>query len=239
MNRRSFLLIAAAVILAGAWALRRQHTQIVHTQASLAALKSSGGPLGLQQDSMSRPSSESNRPSSELLRLRSEVTLLRRDLESPTHTLQPISRNQWAEDWALVHSGPKPSEQPGFALFTSLTNAGFSTPEAAFQSFNYAMRNQAREPLNDTRMKELWDVPDDYDDPNARYSINLGEGMAGEIGYRIVSREMVATNQVRLTIDYEKPDGSSFRREKVLVENHGRWRMKPAGLTRAPNGVEQ
>jgi hypothetical protein len=49
------------------------------------------------------------------------------------------------------------------------------------------MRNQAKEPLNPTWMKQLWDVPDDFDEPGAGYSIDIGEGMGGEDGYRVVN----------------------------------------------------
>jgi hypothetical protein len=46
--------------------------------------------------------------------------------------------------------------------------------------------------------------------------------MYGGTGYRIASREVLNTNTVRLTIDYEKEDGSSYRRQKVLVEHAGK-----------------
>lgn len=82
-------------------------------------------------------------------------------------------------------------------------------------------------------MKEIWDVPDDFDDPNAKYSINLGSGMGSEFGYRIVTQESISTNAICLVVEYEKPDGSSFRREQVLVQTNGRWRVKPAGVTLA------
>ena len=98
------------------------------------------------------------------------------------------------------------------------------------------MRNQAKEPLDNTRMKDLWDVPDDFDNPGAKYSIDIGEGIGGEVGYRIVSQQTMAANEVRLTLDYENVDGSSFRREKVLIEDRGRWRVRPVSVTRGKAG---
>jgi hypothetical protein len=238
MKRSSFILIILVIVGAGIWALRRQRialeevrgahrTRTKPAAAADAILAQSAGTV-------------SERPSAELLRLRNEVTLLRQELEASVQpSWQPLSSSESAADWALVHSGPKPSENPGFLHFTNLVKNGFATPEAAFQSFNHAMRNQHLERLDNTRMKELWNVPDDFDDPNAKYSINMGEGMGGEIGYRIAGQESITPNQVRLTIDFERKDGSSFRREKILVEKDGRWRMEPAGLARAPESTPQ
>ena len=229
MKRRFFLLLATTMVLAGVWSLQRQRTMIAEARTALGA-RGAVAATTLDKPQRKGAPQREERPASELLRLRNEVTLLRRDLESPEP--RPALQKESAEDWASVHSGPKPSSQPGFGYFTKMTNVGFSTPQTAFQSFNFAMRNQQNEPLNNTRMKELWDVPDDFDDPDARYSIHMGEGMGGEIGYRIVSQDRIAPNQMRLTVDYERPDGSSFRREKVLVENKGRWRMKLVSVTR-------
>ena len=60
-----------------------------------------------------------------------------------------------------MHSAAKPSEQAGFVSFANVKNVGFATPETAFQSFNFAMRHQGQEPIDDTaRTMELWMVPD-------------------------------------------------------------------------------
>ncbi|MDB6036607.1 MAG: hypothetical protein JWM99_448, partial [Verrucomicrobiales bacterium] len=98
-----------------------------------------------------------HRPSASLLQLRAEVTALRNELDSPIPA--QISKEQAADDWTLVHSAAKPSEQPGFVSFANVKNLGFATPETAFQSFNFAMRHQDKEPVDDTtRTMELWDV---------------------------------------------------------------------------------
>lgn len=238
MKRPTFLILVATIIFLGAWTFRRQQSLLAEARSNLNARAALAAPTQQSEDRPTNaPSLPPERPSPELLRLRNEVTLLHRDLEKPPPPL--LSQERQAEDWALVHSGVKPSEQPGFRHFANLTNVGYATPEAAFQSFNSAMRNQHKEPMNNTRMKELWDVPDDFDDPDARYSIDLGEGMGPEFGYRLVGQELIATNQVRLTIDFEKPDGNSFRRQKVLIEKNGRWRMKPARVTRERSPEEK
>jgi hypothetical protein len=79
---------------------------------------------------------------------------------------------------------------------------------------------------------EFWDLPEDFDQPPG-YNLNLGEGFYSGIGYRIVETERLSSNTVRVTIDYEKQDGSSYRRDKVLVQTNGRWRLKPASVMRA------
>jgi hypothetical protein len=35
------------------------------------------------------------------------------------------------DDWALVHSGAKPSDYPDFMFLTNCVSAGFGTPAAA------------------------------------------------------------------------------------------------------------
>lgn len=87
-------------------------------------------------------------------------------------------------------------------------------------------------PLDSTRMKEIWNLPEDFDDPNAKYSVDIGQGIGPAIGYRIVSKEPLGSNQVRLVYDYERRNGSSFRHEKVLIEKNGEWRLQPVRVTK-------
>jgi hypothetical protein len=234
MSWRLCFALLVIILGAGTWIFRHQRVALTEASAVLAARENNH--VSSRRESVDQQPSQpsADQPSADLLRLRAEVTTLQRELDTPTP--RQISKQQAADDWALVHSGPKPSQQPGFIAFASVTNIGFANPEAAFESFNYAMRNQAKEPLNNTRTKDLWDVPDDFDDPSAKYSIDIGEGIGGEVGYRIVSRQTMAANEVRLVLDYENPDGSSFRREKVLVQDRGRWRVRPVSVTRAKAG---
>jgi len=169
-------------------------------------------------------------PPVELLRLRNEVGTLRQKLETPLP--REFSKSQAETDWAFVHGGNKPSQQPGYRSFQAAANVGFDTPEAAFQSFHFAMRNQSQEPLNQSRMKQLYDVPDDFDQPGVNYSIDLGQGIGGEIGYRIVEQKQVSPKDVRLSVDYETRGGGSFRRETILIEKNGQWRIRLAGIRR-------
>ena len=145
------------------------------------------------------------------------------------------TRRCWSvsiKDKNLDRSGAKASDYPDFIFLTNCGSVGFSTPASALQSFYFAMRNQIKEPLTPTRMKQLWDVPDDFDEPGARYSIGIGEGMGGEDGYRVVSQERSGSNGVRMTLEFERPDGSAFRRNVTLIERNGLWRMKPAQVSR-------
>jgi hypothetical protein len=233
MNSRLFALLVLSLALAALVILHHQRTEL-KTARSTLRIRDAGLSPQVGEPLLADDASGSGRPSAELLRLRNEVTLLHHEEKAARAQL---SREQMAADWAFVHSGPKPSEQPGFAYFTQVTNAGFATPATAFQSFNFFMRNQQKEPMTDAHMAELWAVPDDFADPNARYSIDIGEGMGNEVGYRIVKEESIATNEVRLTLEYQRPDDSSYRRDKVMVEHNGLWRVQPVRVSRGGAGL--
>ncbi|MFO1497242.1 MAG: hypothetical protein U1G07_02400 [Verrucomicrobiota bacterium] len=231
---KRFQLAFIALWLSGAaWLFLSQRTDLEKLRpagrARRAMTNSASTPV-----SRTGPAIESRAPSSELLRLRGEVGVLRREL-ALTGATDSDDDTQRTNDWLAVYSGFKPSELPGFRYYRQLTDVGFATPEAALQSFQYAAGHQQEEPPTNTRMKDFWDVPDDFDQEPG-YNIHLGEGFYGGIGYRVAGQEFLATNVVRLTIDYEKEDGSSYRRDKILVQTNGRWRMKPQAVTRAePN----
>lgn len=137
-----------------------------------------------------------------------------------------------AFEWKELFQGPKPSEQEGYVTYSGVTNAGYADPVRALQSFYFVMARgmHERQALTPTKVKEIFDVPDDFDDA-AGYNIHLGEGISG-IGYRVVESEDLGGGQVRLTIDIENPDGSWSRRERLMVQNGGRWRVKPARVWR-------
>jgi hypothetical protein len=229
MRPRAFILAIVFLVAAGAIFCRRNQIAIDGARRLLA----DSGPerpqvTNFESIAPTMPAPD-HRPSAALLELRAEVTALRNELDSIV--TGRISAEQASNDWALVHSGPKPSDLPGFISFKDATNVGFATPESAFQSFNYEMRHPPKESADDAaRTMELWDVPDDWAEPGPK-GIDIGEGIGGEVGYRFVSQEILATNQIKLIVDFEKPDGSSFRRSKVLVKHNDRWRMKPVSIT--------
>jgi hypothetical protein len=235
MSTRAFAITLLLVSFAAGWVLFRQRKAIVLVENALITQQKGTTPSATNIHSPANANPPSGpRPSSELLKLRGEVTLLRQELEAvqsaPSGT--PVLNPEVVRDeWSFVYSGPKPSEFPDYFQLSELKDIGFATPRAAFQSFQHAFRTTKRN-LTPTEMKELWDVADDYDDPDAGYNIHLGDGIGREVGARIVSEEYLSSNVVRLTVDFERPDGSSFRREHTLVERQGRWRMQPAGLSR-------
>jgi hypothetical protein len=224
MQRPIFLALIVAIVLLGSFMLTRQHRLILQA----AGKKFAATPI---QTADVKPPQRQTGPSPELLKLRAEVTSLRCELDqaAPARIAPP---SQIADEWAEIHSGVRPSQQPGFLATTELTNAGYATPDAAFQSFLYVLRNQHKEPLTLPKMKEIFDVPDDFDDPNVRYSIHMGEGIGRETGYRIVQQQFLAGNEIKLTIDFEDREGGSFRGDRILVQRNDRWRVKPAGVTR-------
>lgn len=227
---RGFWIGLAAILLAGISILVYQHRALEEVRVMARETGHRMSAPSPSDSTRREKTREQERVPAELIRLRSEVGALRRELRDAQRP--KFDPDESAQDWDLVHSGLKPSAQPGFQYFSAITNAGNATPTAGLATFNYVMRNQQREPLTETRMKTIWDVPDDFDSPDARYSIDLGEGMGNEVGYRIVEQTQLSTNEVRLTLEYERPDGSSFRRHRILIERNGAWRVKPAGLTR-------
>jgi hypothetical protein len=134
--------------------------------------------------------------------------------------------------WTYIPNRTRVSTLPGFRHFAELADVGRASPESALETFHVAIRNQSLDPIGSTRMKAIWNLPEDFDDSNAKYSIDIGQGIGPAIGYRIVSKEQVASNEVRLIYDYERRNGSSFRHEKVLVEKDGEWRLQPVRVTR-------
>jgi hypothetical protein len=115
---------------------------------------------------------------------------------------------------------------------TQVVPAGFATPEAALQSFHYAFRHQTKEPLGSTGMKEIWDVPDDFDAPGGGYNIDLGLGYGGETGYRVAGQEKLADGVVRLDVEFEKDDGSWYTRQMIMADHGGHWRVRPVRVWR-------
>lgn len=231
MRWRSFILLAA--LLSGAFLglLLFQWRQIERLRAaSASATLPAPGP------SIANPATRdgtASSPPAELLKLRAEVTQLRQELATPPPVQHPLETRLLADEWAYAHNGPPLSSQPGFHFFSELGRPGFDTPEAAFESFMLALLHPEKKRLTETEMKEIWDLPDDYDDPRAKYSIGLGEGIGREHGYLIRDQQALDTNAVKLTIDFETPDGTVYRRERVLIQRNGRWRVKPESLQRA------
>lgn len=228
---------AMALLILGVALLLWQRRELAGLRAHLETRRSHIAPAVTEP---APPPLDSNRPSSELLRLRAEATALRAELararastSAPAASAEKLRAVE--DDWALVHSGPKPSSFPDYRTFGSMANAGFATPEAAFESFQFFMRHRDEFLMDDhQRTKLLWDVPDDFGDPNGDCcNIHLGEGIGGELGYRIVRRETPAPGVARLVLDFEHADGTSDRHERIFVERNGSWRLKPVSISRA------
>lgn len=239
MSHRRFLLLQCVLLALGSGILWQQRNLIREIRTQLEEAEGKQMPHGFAAVvtnltlSSNSPSPVTSSASIEVLRWRAEVSRLRADLDALAP--QAKAANQEADDWSRVWEGPRPSEHPGFRPFAELEAEGWATPETAYASFQHAMRHQAENPLTPTRMKELFHVPDDFDDPNARYSIDLGPGIQGSFGYRIVNSETVEPGRMKLNIDIENTTGSSFREERILILSDGRWRLKPVRIERLPD----
>ena len=227
MSKRLFLILLLVVSLAEVLILLQQRNRINRLRQE-SETRADQSHLRKLPENSSRPQKP---PSLELLRLRNEVTMLRQEINEQPQRPPPTATGL-TDEWAEVHSGTKASDLPDFVVMNKLQAVGNATPHHAYQTFQYAMRHQQQEPLTPAKMKEIWDVPDDFDDPDARYSISMGQGMGGEIGYRVVKEEFLSRNEIKLTLDLENSDGSSFRQERLLVQRNGKWRVKPESVTR-------
>lgn len=227
MSKRLFLILLSVVALAEVLILLQQRNRVNSLRQQSETRANQSHPRKLPEKSL-RPQKP---PSLELLRLRNEVTMLGQEINNQPQRPPPTATGL-ADEWAEVHSGTKASDLPDFVVMNKLQAVGNATPHHAYQTFQYAMRHQQQEPLTPAKMKEIWDVPDDFDDPDARYSISMGQGMGGEIGYRVVKEEFLSTNEIKLTLDFENPDGSTFRQERLLVQRNGKWRVKPESVSR-------
>lgn len=230
MRLRSFLLLQLLSLTIGITVLWYQRATLhdLRSEEPPTAAPSAAGPLPVGSPTPETiydlASPAESHPSVELLQLRAEVSRLRAEWDSLTPQAHAARRE--ADEWNRVWDGPRPSDRPGFRRFSDLAPEGWATPEAAYGSFQHAFRNQSTEPLTPTRMKEIFDLPSDFDDPKSRYSIDMGAGMQG-VGYRIARSELVEPGQVKLTLEIENADGTSFREERTLIESNGRWRVKP------------
>lgn len=228
MTTRKFTIVLLMIAAAGGLILFLQDRAISHTRNVAFVADAPENPV-------THESNNTSIPSPALLQLRNEVAMLTKQIQENS----PLSRSpqslagRWTSEWEEIHSGPMSSNQPGFVSFKNLSNPGHATPAQAFESFQFALRNQSKEPLSETKMKEIWDLPDDYDDPKAKYSINIGRGISSETGYRVVREETISTNEIKLILDYSTADGASLRDERIVVFRNGKWRLKPAGLSRA------
>lgn len=237
MNHARFVVLLLALTGVGLGLWRWQDRQLKATQVALEARRVEAMNATQARASLAVATPPANpaapSPSMELLRLRAEVTRLRSALDRPADA--PARRAPLlAEAWNETQASPRPSQCADYVSATQVADVGFGSPENALLTFHYAMSHQTETPITPTRMKDLWVVPDDFDAPNARYSIDLGEGLSGHVGYRVLSLDPIGTGEVRLTIDYEREDGSTFLRERILVGQGDHWRLKPKAVTRAP-----
>lgn len=219
MNPRTFLAgVAWLAVLAGGVAVLQQRGQLANletraaqAQAAQAAVRAK--PLRLTAVSVPGAGlSEAERL--ELFRLRAEVTRLRaRQAE-----LAPVR----AENQALRDRIRQQSPPPGYVRMREAQFAGQASPEAAFQSFIWAIASGDTNALCQILV------------PNRALEMlsNLQEEGQDELlaaariipGYRIVATHHDSDAEVRLKVEFLPGRGA----EQVgLVLEEGRWRVNP------------
>lgn len=166
-------------------------------------------------------------PSLELLRLRGEVAVLRRELRGTNAPAVPLPDRAMARsDREYVYAlSKRPSEQPDFHPAGEARFAGFKTPENTVESYFFRMEDQKTNPLDPA---DLWDVPKEFD---RGWTLNLGALPNPGSGYRIAAQRWISAEEVTLTLETQRSDGTPSDAEITLVWREDRWRIRPHSVT--------
>jgi len=209
--------LAASAALAGGVALFLQREQ-------LAALKTQAGELQAAQAAVqTRHSARPVHPAAtdnlsetdklELLRLRAEVTRLR----TRQQELAPLR----AENQALREQVRQKSPPPGYLRMQDVQFAGQATPEAALQSFVWAMGRSDTNALCQVLTEEA--AEDLMNDPLQRRQRELFAAARFIPGYRLVEAQPRSTTEIALKVELLPGEGTQ---ELIVLLQEGRWRMR-------------
>ena len=150
------------------------------------------------------------KPSSELLRLRGQIGVLQQQN-------QELSR-QLAQRTA-------PNQADGFEPSTSWTDSGTATPEAAANTFAWAVKTE-----NTNRLAEVLIVPEEVGTNAAEFlgamSLILQPALAQIKASRLVSTDKPAPEEVTYLFQNQLADGSTQMSSLTLKQIDGNWKVK-------------
>jgi RNA polymerase sigma factor (sigma-70 family) len=261
MTKAKTLLLTAALVAGVATPLALQQRNLARLRSELDALRAQSAELErlraenarlakTEVDAQELDNLRQNK--AELLRLRGEVGRLR------------ASQAQAASPGAVRHSrqtGTKPaaapSSQPGYVPADQLADAGFATPEAALQSFYFALNN----PVGGRLLRALA-LPEDVQRVVKEHAVEdlavtqplrlsttvtadgstgtesrvdfIQEGGADNPpkmmnGYRVVLQDEISPSEQRLQVERELPDGTVTTETQTLTKVGDEWKVQPSG----------
>lgn len=248
---------AAALVGSVAFTLLQYQT-LSRLREETAVLRQEAAPVtGLRQENerLARANAAAEASSrnerNELLRLRAEVTRLRQQVNelakaapAPPPTVTSVRPSPGAPGLA---STPTPAAPDGFLPADQWADVGLATPEAAFQTVQWAMRER-----NFERIQQAMLLPGDAI-PAGAQPIGLDmiaaspEGVggiplaAGEpspdqaittalpelTGSRVVSRQDVSPEEVQLTIENQHADGTRLPGQMTFRRVGDEWKLTP------------
>jgi hypothetical protein len=185
------------------------HTQVEKLEATKASARANPPAVPAQPasgDGLSEPDKL------ELLRLRAEVTRLR----ARQQELAPLR----AENQALREQVRQKSPPPGYRRMQDVQFAGQATPEAALQSFIWAMGKGDTNALCQVLTEEA--AEDLMNDPHQRRQRELFAAARIIPGYRLVEAQPRSTTEIALKVELLPGEATQ---EIIVRLQDGRWRM--------------
>ncbi len=157
----------------------------------------------------------------ELLRLRGEVGVLRKQVSEQVSLKQENFRLRTADSIAQKNQLPQApvGGQTNFSK-ESWAFAGYATPEAALQTWTWAMSKGDKQ----TMLASL--VPDE----RIKWEKDLAhEDIAGEgakiLGYQVVNQEIRSDSEVDLTISWRVRNGRTNKMKWTIQKLEGDWKI--------------
>ncbi len=189
----------------------REENESLHQQvAQLAQLTAENERLSSLLAGANQPKSSPSEPSRELLRLRGEVSLLRRQNQELAKRLMDTQRT------------PSPTD---FEPNASWADAGNATPEAAADTFAWAIKTG-----NKDRLAEVVMRPDQAETSPSAFVDQVSEGLQplmSEIeGSRLVFTDNTAPDEVTFWYQSRLKDGNTLMSPLTVQRVGGAWRVK-------------
>jgi RNA polymerase sigma factor (sigma-70 family) len=261
---KSQTLVTAAVLAAGvATPLVWQHRQLSDLRQQNAALLERtaelDSQLAQQVGATKRPvavadSDQSRRQQEELLRLRGEVAQLR----TQNTALAKNAGAKPAKPAGRTRPATPPSSQPGYVPAAEYAFAGYATPQAALQSYFWALENPRSGKLLETlalpesvRQMLPTNVPADIAFTGQRIAVKTdpatgelavdskdvhplpedGQTLGLTAGYRTLSEADLAPDRKQVEVEREFPDGTVRNETHTLSKVGDEWKVQPgAGM---------
>jgi hypothetical protein len=213
--------LAAVLVVGGTsvWWQSRALAQLRLEQRRLADQEAEATRLRLENDRIpdlrnrQQEISRWRQDNQDLHRLRNDVRLLRDQVKGQEKT--PAARPNPPAGGSAREPGPASAAAPGFVAKESFTFGGYASPEAAMQSFFWALRegqlDLVQQALTPEARQQLQAQPAD------QYQQMAAE-MALLKSYRIAARKVVSENEVRLGLQVVfEPKPDELRTEETTL----------------------